>query len=108
MTKYWRQPIVCSSVTKRLLIYKLKVRESLISTLDVGETKKFGDCLVTALDANHCPGSVMFLIQLTTGLTALHTGDFRASPEMESLPEFWQSTFGVDVLYLDTTYCRSQ
>ena len=48
---------------------KLKVKESLISTLDIGETKKFGESLVTALDANHCPGSVMFLIQLTSGQT---------------------------------------
>ena len=87
---------------------KLKVKESLISTLDIGETKKFGESLVTALDANHCPGSVMFLIQLTSGHTSLHTGDFRATPEMESLPEFWQSSFKVDTLYLDTTYCRPE
>ena len=87
---------------------KLNVRESLVTTLDVGETKKLSDCLVTAVDANHCPGSVMFLIQLTSGQTFLHTGDFRASPDLESLPEFWQSSFSLDRLYLDTTYCRPE
>ena len=99
---------MCSSITKRLLVSKLNVRESLVTTLDVGETRKFSDSLVTAVDANHCPGSVMFLIQLTSGQTFLHTGDFRASADMESLPEFWQSSFSVDRLYLDTTYCRPE
>ena len=99
---------MCSSITKRLLLSKLSVKESLITTLDVGETKKLSDSLVTSVDANHCPGSVMFLIQLTSGQTFLHTGDFRASSDMESLPEFWQSSFSVDRLYLDTTYCRPE
>ena len=97
---------MCSSITKRLLLSKLSVKESLITTLDVGETKKLSDSLVTAVDANHCPGSVMFLIQLTSGQTFLHTGDFRASSDMESLPELW--SFSLDRLYLDTTYCRPE
>ena len=50
----------------------------------------------------------MFLIQITSGQTYLHTGDFRASPNLESLPEFWQSSFSLDRLYLDTTYCRPE
>ena len=107
LSRHWRHPLVCSSVTRRLLTSKLKVRDSLIHTLDVGETKQFGESLVTAMDANHCPGSVMFLIK-HSGQTLLHTGDFRASPEMESSPEFWQWDFRLSRLYLDTTYCRPQ
>jgi len=50
----------------------------------------------------------MFILRLTSGETILHTGDFRATPDMESYPEFWQLDFNVDKLYLDTTYCRPE
>ena len=108
LSKKWKQRVICSSITKRLVQNKLKVNPDMMTTLDPGETKKYGDCLVTAVEANHCPGAVMFIIKLTSGTTVLHTGDFRASPDMESYPEFWQLDFRVDTLYLDTTYCRPE
>lgn len=58
---------------------------------------------ITALDANHCPGAIMLVFRiLKTGVCILHTGDFRATPEMESEPIFWN--YDIDTIYLDTTY----
>ncbi|KAG7087564.1 hypothetical protein E1B28_013519 [Marasmius oreades] len=37
------------------------------------------EVVITAIDANHCPGSVMYLIEGPQG-SILHTGDFRAEP----------------------------
>lgn len=38
---------------------------------------------VTAVDANHCPGAVMFLMEGYFGII-LHTGDFRYHPDIIS------------------------
>ncbi|KAF7314231.1 DRMBL domain-containing protein [Mycena kentingensis (nom. inval.)] len=43
---------------------------------ELSDTEKVA---ITLLDANHCPGSVMFLVQGEHG-AILHTGDFRAEP----------------------------
>jgi len=107
LTKKWKYPIICSSITKRLLLSMLYVPESKITTIDPGESKKFGDCVVTALDANHCPGALMFVIQLTSGQTILHTGDFRAIAHMETKLEVGQFST-IDQVYLDTTYCKPE
>ncbi|CAE6395842.1 unnamed protein product [Rhizoctonia solani] len=48
--------------------------------LDIGPNET---AMVTLLDANHCPGSVMFLIEGKRG-AILHTGDVRAEPAMIS------------------------
>lgn len=45
----------------------------------------------------------MFFFKLSSGECILHTGDFRASADMESLPIFWNHS-NIDLLYLDTTY----
>ncbi|KAK7041798.1 hypothetical protein VNI00_009087 [Paramarasmius palmivorus] len=56
----------------------------LLSTCKVNDpfTKEYGEgaeVVITAIGANHCPGSVMYLIEGSQG-NILHTGDFRAEP----------------------------
>lgn len=58
---------------------------------------------VTLIDANHCPGAVMFLFQGYFGCI-LHTGDFRYYEGMLDIPPFTNGLV-VNTLYLDNTYC---
>ncbi|CAO2177499.1 unnamed protein product [Urochloa humidicola] len=63
-----------------------------------------GDFIVTAFDANHCPGAVMFLFEGPFG-AVLHTGDCRLTPECLSamMPLLSRR---IDYLFLDCTFAR--
>ncbi|KZZ97902.1 DNA repair protein [Ascosphaera apis ARSEF 7405] len=70
---------------------------------------------VTLFDANHCPGSVMFLIEGANGKAILYTGDVRAEKWwVDSLiryPVLLPYTLGnkvIDTIYLDTTFATHQ
>uniref|UniRef100_A0A8C8SCZ8 5' exonuclease Apollo n=1 Tax=Pelusios castaneus TaxID=367368 RepID=A0A8C8SCZ8_9SAUR len=58
---------------------------------------------VTLIDANHCPGSVMFLFEGCFGVI-LYTGDFRYTPAMLQEPAL-KNQKQIDVLYFDNTNC---
>lgn len=65
---------------------------------------------VTLLDANHCPGAVMFLIE-DTSAAILYTGDIRAEPwwvnAIAQNPVMIRYSSGIrtlDRIYLDTTF----
>lgn len=51
-----------------------------------------------------CPGSNMFLFRFPNGKVVLHTGDFRAAPNLLAHP-FLQPN-QIDTVYLDTTYVQ--
>ena len=53
-----------------------------------------------------CPGSNMFLFRFPNGKIVLHTGDFRAAPNLLAHP-FLQPN-QIDTVYLDTTYVHFQ
>lgn len=125
LTKSWcHGPIYCSKVTANLVRQQLRVDPKWIVPLEFEKTSDVpgtGGARVTLIDANHCPGSALFLFEKRIGPGAsgrlhrvLHCGDFRASPAhiQHALlrPETVDPDTGqrrlqtIDVCYLDTTY----
>ncbi|XP_034393409.1 5' exonuclease Apollo [Cyclopterus lumpus] len=111
LTSTWsNRPIYCSLTTAALLRLKLQVKEEWIHPLeldepyllpldDIGKER----LTVTLINANHCPGAVMFLFEGYFG-SILYTGDFRYTPSMLREPCL-RSNATIDVLYLDNTNC---
>ncbi|KAI5296343.1 hypothetical protein KEM52_003801 [Ascosphaera acerosa] len=69
---------------------------------------------VTLFDANHCPGSVMFLIE-GSGKAILYTGDIRAEKwwvgalmRHPVLIPYIHGHKTIDTIYMDTTFARHQ
>lgn len=109
----WPGPLYCSEVTGRLVVERLQVREELVVPLEVGQahvlwTASGRSLTVTVIDANHCPGAVMFLFEGSFG-AVLHTGDFRFSRLLhrEQCPALagLLARRRLDKLFLDNTYC---
>ncbi|MQM14830.1 hypothetical protein Taro_047766 [Colocasia esculenta] len=115
-------PLFCSPVTARLLPSRFPGFElSLLRVLDVGvprpltlDSPTSGTSVsirVTAIDACHCPGAVMYLFQGDLGCV-LYTGDFRWEPTDKRAwvgKKALLSALGgdeVDVLHLDNTFCN--
>lgn len=65
---------------------------------------------VTALDSEHCSGSVMLLFRSSQFGCVLYSGHARYSTSMLDTPALRRVIDGpgVDVLYLDNTYCSSE
>lgn len=111
LTSSWSSyTIYCSEVTRKLAIAKLRVKSELVVglplndpvTINLDEAGK-ETMTVTLLDANHCPGSVMFIFQGYFG-TILYTGDFRFCEHLLTHSAIKGKQF--DILYLDNTYCH--
>ncbi|XP_046659362.1 DNA cross-link repair 1A protein-like [Homalodisca vitripennis] len=106
LKKSFSFPIYCTQITANLVHMKLRVAEKLLRVLELNKPEIICGVEVTALDANHCPGSVMFLFSLTNGRNYLHVGDFRACRAMTHQPSLRSIT--ISKLFLDTTYCNPQ
>ncbi|XP_021489866.2 5' exonuclease Apollo [Meriones unguiculatus] len=111
LSSTWARPLYCSPITAHLLHRHLQVSKQWIRALEIGESHvlpldEIGQetMTVTLIDANHCPGSVMFLFEGYFG-TILYTGDFRYTPSMlkEPTPILGKQ---IDILYLDNTNCN--
>ncbi|WBW71940.1 DNA 5' exonuclease [Schizosaccharomyces osmophilus] len=104
-SKWEHGPIYCSEVTGNLLINVLHVNEKYVHKLSLNEPHNIMGVTVCLINANHCPGSAMFLFEtLHENKTkrVLHCGDFRASRAHVTHPALKDKT--IHKLYLDTTY----
>ena len=63
MSRKWSGRILCSSITARLAMSKFKLSEKLFLTIEPEEERVVDGVMITALDANHCPGSLMFVLR---------------------------------------------
>lgn len=101
-------------LTKELLIDLYKVQDKYINVIDIGKTHVFKlndeySFNVDLIDANHCPGAVMYLFNGYFG-TVLATGDFRYEKRMfiePPLNTYIKNTnrSPIELLYIDNTYC---
>ncbi|KAL3820987.1 hypothetical protein ACJIZ3_006892 [Penstemon smallii] len=123
LSSTWKRgPLFCSRLTARLLPCKFPSFDlSLLRILDIGTwhtlsliTPSSGDptiVYVKAIDAHHCPGSVMYLFRGEFGCM-LYSGDFRwekTSVEAEIRRTMLLDALKnekLDILYLDNTYCN--
>ncbi|KAI9113794.1 hypothetical protein K1719_015045 [Acacia pycnantha] len=115
ISSYSSFPIYCTHFTKTLVLQHYPQLEgSLFVGIEVGQSIIIDDLdgafTVTAFDANHCPGAVMFLFEGKFG-NILHTGDCRLSPEcLQNLPEKYIGKKGkeprcqLDCVFLDCTF----
>ena len=125
LTASWRHGLIyCSKITGNLVRQQLKVDPKWIVDLEFEkktEVPDTGGVQVTMIEANHCPGSSLFLLEKPLGpdplskvRRVLHCGDFRASPAHVQHPLLRPETFDsvtgqrlyqkIDACYLDTTY----
>lgn len=103
LVKSFDKPIHCSPITGRLIRYKFKVAGKYIHTHELNEPFYVSNVRCTFYDANHCPGAVIILFELPNFMRYLHTGDFRACPEMEQIHDI--KCAPIDCCFLDTTFC---
>ncbi|KAI0628033.1 DRMBL-domain-containing protein, partial [Trametes polyzona] len=120
----WKHgPIYCSQGTANLIIHMLNVDPKWVHPLPMDVPTiipNSGGVQVTLIEANHCPGSCLFLFEgkqtVNAGDSAykspfvgspkvfryLHCGDFRACPQHALHPAIKGKH--IDHVYLDTTY----
>jgi DNA cross-link repair 1A protein len=106
--------IYCSLATATLVAQQLRVDKKYLHPIPMNTPTVIASrgkpVTVTLLDANHCPGAVMFLFEVGKR-RILHVGDFRWNREFmlqqaPSLRSFASQHTILDELFLDTTYCN--
>lgn len=120
----WKHgPIYCSEGTANLIVHMLNVDRKWVHPLPMDQATiipNTGGVAVTPIEANHCPGSSIFLFEGPQTINAgdctqkistvgskrifryLHCGDFRACPNHVLHPAIKDRR--IDTVYLDTTF----
>ncbi|KAH7616567.1 putative DNA ligase 6 [Nannochloris sp. 'desiccata'] len=99
--------IYCSEVTANLVGHILGVPPTQFHSLPLNKPTTLPSGIqVTLIDANHCPGAVIFLFNLPDGRRVIHTGDFRFSADQMLCCPHLAKFKGADEVYLDTTYAN--
>ena len=114
INKSWNAGIIyCSLPTANLVSQQLGVDKKYLHPLGMNTPvvieSQGKPVTVILLDANHCPGAVMFLFQVGRR-HILHVGDFRWNRDrmFPGLKEFMTLKIRLDDLFLDTTYCNEK
>ena len=95
--------IVCSRETYAVIKVLHQVPRERCLIVKPNQSLDFDSYIIHAIDANHCLGSLMFVVESEQGLKEVYTGDFRlGSPIMDEL----NLIKGADHLWLDFTYGR--
>ncbi|KAI9217913.1 hypothetical protein BC828DRAFT_417736 [Blastocladiella britannica] len=96
-------PIFASPITLALVRLKFSRVTNLHPIPVGGEVVDVQGVRVSAYDANHCPGAVIFVFELPNGEINVHVGDFRACPSMLQLEALQRP---ITRLFLDDTYLK--
>ncbi|KAH3669091.1 hypothetical protein WICMUC_005055 [Wickerhamomyces mucosus] len=105
LNKSFNDTIYCSEISATLLMTKMNIDKELIIPMKLKEKYEIlPNLFVELIDANHCPGAVLFLFEyFHNGILikrVLHTGDFRFSYKHYKMFK----NMKIDEIYLDTTY----
>ena len=97
LNKSFEYPVYCSKTTAGLVAMRIGAKAI---GLEMYTTYNLGKFYVRLVEANHCPGAVLFIFAFGSDYF-LHTGDFRYHPKYHNFRNF-KVTF--KSIYLDNTY----
>ncbi|WP_455140151.1 MBL fold metallo-hydrolase [Candidatus Hodarchaeum mangrovi] len=93
--------LVCSRETAAAIQFLYRFPKERILEINSNQSLDFDDFIVHALDANHCVGSLMYVIESKNGTKEVFTGDFRFHSKMKEEFDLIQ---GAETLWVDFTY----
>lgn len=97
--------LVCSRETAAVIRFLHKIPKERILEINSNQSLDFGKFIVHALDANHCVGSLMYVIESKYGNKEVFTGDFRLNNRMKEELDLIQRP---ETLWVDFTYGKDK